>query len=108
MPADRPNTPVPDELFAVRAQLKQLETREAELRQLLLANPDLRTGANYLAEIKVTKQERTDIKELRAMHPAIVEQFTFPLELTRIVLSGITDDGEIVSTRQLAKMGSTQ
>jgi hypothetical protein len=99
--ADRPNTPVPDELAAIRAQLKELTAREEVLRGLLLDNPDLRTGADYLAEIKVTKQARTDLKELRASHPDIVEQFTFPVEITRIVLSGIdADTGEITSLRR--------
>jgi predicted phage-related endonuclease len=98
--SDRPNTPVPDELAAVRADLKRLTTREAELRQILLSDPDTRTGADYLVEIKTVKQDRTDLKELRACHPDIVEQFTFPVEITRIELRGINDDGEIVSLRR--------
>ena len=64
--ADRPNTPLPDELAAVRADLKRLTTREAELRQILLSDPDTRTGADYLVEIKTVKQDRTDLKEQRA------------------------------------------
>jgi hypothetical protein len=104
------NIPVPDQLAAVRAQIKTLETREAELRTLILTNPDIREGAAYLAEVKVSQQERTDIKEMRACHPDIVEQFTFPVEVTRIVLSGVTEDGEIVSARAMrsaAKSGDT-
>jgi hypothetical protein len=97
---DRPNTPVPDELFAVRAQLKQLETREAELRQLLLANPDLRTGAAYLAEIKEIATNRVDIKELRAMHKDLIEEYTYPQKTVRIELSAITEDGELISVRR--------
>jgi hypothetical protein len=97
---DRPNVPVPDELAAVRADLKRLTTREAELRQILLSDPDTRTGADYLVEIKTVKQDRTDLKELRACHPSIVEQFTFPVEVTRIELRGINDDGEITSLRR--------
>lgn len=101
MTADLPNTPVPDELAAVRAQMKALETREAELRQVLLSDPTARTGAAWIAEIKTVTTQRTDIKELRANHPDIVEQFTFPTEITRVVLSGITEDGELIPARQM-------
>ena len=100
---DRPNTPVPDELYAVRQQIKQLEEREVELRNLLLANPDLREGAAYLAEVKEVELDRTDLKEMRHWHPEIVAEYTFKLKQTRVVLSGITEDGEIVSTRKLQK-----
>ena len=98
----RPNTPVPDELAAVRAQLKALETREAELRQVLLSDPTARTGAAWIAEIKTVTTQRTDIKELRANHKDIVDEFTFPVDVVRVVLSGIDPDtGEIVSARQM-------
>jgi hypothetical protein len=100
----RPNTPPPDELAAIRAEMKRLETREQELRALLLANPDVRTGANWLAEIKTVQQERTDLKELRAAYPDQVAEHTYPTEITRIVLSGIdADTGEIVSARKMQK-----
>ena len=99
---DTPHTiPVPDELAATREQIKALETREAELRRLLITNPDLREGAAWLAEIKVLKVERCDLKELRANHPDIAEQYTFALDVTRVVLSGLTSEGEIVSARQM-------
>lgn len=99
--SDRPNTPVPDELAAVRAELKRLEAREVELRNLLIAHPDIRTGASWLAEVQVTQRQTTDIKEMRACHPALVEEFTFPVSTTRVVLMGISEDGEIVSARKL-------
>jgi hypothetical protein len=99
----RPNTPVPDELADVRAQLKVLETREAELRQIIFGDPSARTGANWVAEIRTVTQERTDLKELRAQHPALVGEFTFPVEVTRIVLSGVTEDGELIPARRYAK-----
>lgn len=97
----RPNLPVPDELAAVREQIRRLETREAELRQIIFGDPDVRTGANWVAEIRTTIQQRTDLKELRASHPLIVDEFTYPTEITRIVLSGITEDGELVSARKM-------
>jgi hypothetical protein len=60
----------------------------------------VREGASWLAEVKTVTQERTDLKELRAMHPNLVAEYTFPVEITRIVLSGISEDGEIVSARK--------
>lgn len=99
--SERPNIPVPDELADVRARIKELEAREIGLRTLLIAEPELRTGANYLAEIKTSRQTRTDLKEMRKCHPEIVEQFTFPIDVARVVLSGITEDGEIVNARRL-------
>jgi hypothetical protein len=103
MPADAPrNIPVPDELAQVRDEMKRLETREAELRNLLIANPDIREGAAWLAEVKVSQRETTDIKEMRACHPDLVAEFTHALDVTRVVLSGIdADTGEIVSARQM-------
>lgn len=94
---------MPDELYAVRTQIKQLEERELELKRLLIENPDLREGASYLAEIKTVKAPRTDLKELRHFHPTIVDEFTYMLDQTRVVLMGITSDGEIVNPRKLAK-----
>jgi len=96
-----PNVPVPDELAAVRDEIRRLETREEELRKLLLNNPDLREGASYLAEIKTVETTRLDVKELRANHADILDQYTFQVPVTRVVLSGITDDGELVSARKL-------
>lgn len=109
--ADAPrNIPVPDALAAVRAELKRLETHEAELKRILLTDPSARTGAQWVAEIKTVTQTRTDLKELRAMHPALVDEYTFPTEVTRVVLSGISEDGELVSARSMrsaAKSGDT-
>ena len=100
---DLPNVPVPDELAQVRADIKRLEERESELKRLLLTNEDLRSGNAWLAEIRVTRQQRTDLKELRAAYPDAVAEHTFPVEITSVVLSGLTDDGEIVSARKMRK-----
>jgi hypothetical protein len=97
--SDRPNRPVPDELAEVRDQIARLHAREAELRELLLAHPDLRTGANWIAEVKESKTTRTDLKEMRACHPDLVGEFTFKVSVTKVELSAITEDGEIVPAR---------
>jgi hypothetical protein len=101
--SDRPNVPVPDELAAVRAELKRLETREAELRALLFANPDIRTGASWLAEVKEVTSQRVDLKELRNCYPDLVAEQTHPMTVKQIVLSGITEDGEIIPARRFRK-----
>ena len=103
--SDRPNRPVPDELAEVRAEITRLETREAELRSLLLAHPDLRTGANWIAEVKEGQITRTDLKELRANHPDLVSEFTFKVGVTRVELSAISEDGEIIRAR-VARAGT--
>ena len=97
------NLPLPDQLNAVRQQIKALEEQETALRGQLLAHPELRTGHEWLAEIKTTQTTRTDLKEMRANHPDIVEQYTFSLPVERVVLSGITEDGEIIPARQFRK-----
>ena len=99
--SDRPNTPLPDQLNAVREQIKALEEREAALRGELLAHPELRTGAAWIAEIRTVQQTQTDWKELRAAHPTLVDEYTYPREITRVVLSGVDEKtGEIISARQ--------
>ena len=98
MPAD--NLPPADELFAVRDTIKQLTSRERELKALMIADPEARTGNAYCVEIKDVTTTRTDLKELRAMYPAIVEQFTFTVTDKRVEVRGISDDGEVFSLRR--------
>ena len=94
------NEPPADELFAVRAEIKHLTSRERELRALMLSDPSARTGNNYAVEIRDVQTTRTDLKELRAIHPDIVEQFTFQLTEQRVELRGINEDGELLSLRR--------
>jgi hypothetical protein len=108
MSSDRPNFPVPDELNAVREQIRALQARELELRQLILANPDIRVGANWLAEVKEIETNRVDIKELRAMHKDLLEEYTFPQKTVRIELSAVdADTGEIIPARR-ARQAATE
>ena len=98
MPTDQ--LPPADELWAVRDTIKQLTSREKELRALMLSDPSARTGNSYAAEIKEVATTRMDIKELRANHPSIVEQFTFTVFDKRVELRGINEDGELTSLRR--------
>jgi hypothetical protein len=97
--SDRPNRPVPDELADVREHITRLQARERDLRELLLAHPDLRTGGRWLAEVKQEQVTRTDLKELRANYPDLVSEFTFKVPVTRIELSAISEDGELIPAR---------
>lgn len=95
------NLPIPDQLAAVRAQMKALETREEELRLILLNDPSARTGAEYVAVIKTIVTPRLDRKQLSLAAPDLVAEHTHNVESKRIDLPRITEDGEIVSARQL-------
>jgi len=106
--SDRPNLPLPDELAQVRADIKRLEEREAAIRGILLSDPDTRTGASWIAEVKTLQQERVDWKELRANHPGITDEYTFPVQVTRVVLSGVDEHGEIIPARQFRKATESQ
>ena len=94
------NLPPADELAETRNQIKQLSSRERELKALMIADPEARTGNSYAVEIKDVATTRTDIKELRAMYPDIVEQFTFTVTDKRVEVRGISDDGEVFNLRR--------
>lgn len=98
-----PNLPPADELARVRQQLKDLEAREDELRTLLLTDPASRTGNSFLAEVREVERTYTDLKELRAMHPKLVEEYTFTSKVPRVVLRGISEDGEIIASPRKGK-----
>jgi len=80
-----------DELAAVRAQLRALEARETALRQTLLHDPEARQGRDYIAEIRETVTQRTDLRELRAMYPEQCAEHTFPAKTTSVVLRRVAD-----------------
>jgi hypothetical protein len=92
--------PPADELFATREQIRALTDRERVLRALMLSDPSARTGNHYLAEIRDVQTTRTDLKELKAVHPDLVAEYTFKVTEQRVELRGINDDGEIVSLRR--------
>jgi hypothetical protein len=98
--ADLPNLPPADELFALRAEIRQLTERENALKTLMISDPSARTGNSYCVEIKEVTTSRTDLKELKAMHPDIVDAFTFPLKTLRVELRAISEDGEITPIKR--------
>lgn len=97
------NVPPADELYAVRAQIKELTEREKVLRQLMLSDPSARTGNKYLVEIVDVAVERTDWKELKAHRPEIADiiaEYTFTTTQKRVELRSLTEDGEITRIRR--------
>jgi hypothetical protein len=98
-----PNVPVPDELAAVRSEIKRLAERENALKAILLNEPDTRTGNAYAVEVKEIETTRVDLKELRAMHEALVAEYTFPQKTIRLELRSISDDGELTPLRKHQK-----
>jgi hypothetical protein len=98
---ERPNLPPADELFAVRSEIKRLEEREAELRQVILSDPSARTGNHYIASLVEVVSRRVDLKEMRAMHPQTVEEFTFPTKTVKIELLAVDEEtGEITRPKR--------
>ena len=85
-----PNLGPADELASVRERIRALEAREAALRLTLLHEPDAREGKEYIAEIRETTTQRTDLRELRAMYPEQVAEHTFPAKTVAVVLKRIT------------------
>jgi len=92
--------PPADELASVRDQIAALEKRERELRTLMLTDKSARTGNRYLAEVVSVEQQRTDLKEMRKMHPALVAEYTFAARVEKVELREITPDGEIIRRRK--------
>lgn len=88
--------PPADELHEVRQRIADLKDRESALRSLILSDPEARTGNRFLAEIKEVETSRTDWTELKAAHPGLIEEYTYPATDKRVELFAITEDGEIV------------
>ena len=98
MPSDQ--LPPADELWDVRDKIKQLTSRERELKATVIADPSARTGNRYAVEIKDIEVARLDVKELKAAHADLVGEYTHVVTDKRVELREITDDGEIVSLRR--------
>lgn len=92
--------PPADELYAVREQLRALGDREKILRALMLVDPSARNGNLYAVEIKDVQTTRTDLVEMRKMHPDIVEQYTFKVTNQRVELRAVTEDGELTRIKR--------
>ena len=92
-----------DDLADTREELKRLGEREAVLREYLIAHPDDRHGARFVAELKDVTTQRVDLKELRAMYPTQVAEHTYDRTVQQVRLLGIGADGEVLSARAARK-----
>jgi hypothetical protein len=54
-----------DELADVRAQIRRLQTREAELRDTILAGTCGLIGDQHEASVRISESERVDVSALR-------------------------------------------
>lgn len=76
-----------DELADVRAEVKRLQLREAELRKLILAEECELTGDQYEAVIRRQESERIDVDRLRRelgmerLRPFVKNAETFVIKL---------------------------
>ena len=84
----------------MRAAIGQLTSRERELKATVIADPSARTGNHYAVEIMDVAVARMDVKELRAMHPKLAEEYTHTVFDKRVELRGINEDGELTSLRR--------
>jgi hypothetical protein len=78
-----------DELFALRAQIKALSEREAELRDALLSTNDAgREGADYRAFVIPSKRETLDRKACElALGRDVIEPFLKVSEVRTVKLA---------------------
>lgn len=93
--------PPADELHAVRQQMDQLKQRADALRALLIGDKDSRTGNRYLAIVKNVPRRQFDLAEFRAGNKELADEYTHTVNDVRVELRGLTEDGEIVSTRKV-------
>ena len=101
--SERPNRHPADDLADVREDIRKLAEREAVLREYLIAHPDDRVGARWAAELKDVTTQRVDLKELRAMYPTQVAEHTYDRTVQQVRLVGVSEDGEILSLREVRK-----
>jgi hypothetical protein len=91
--------PPADELAAIRAQLKTLGERESALKALMINDPSARSGNAWAVTVREVTTQRTDLRELRAMHEELVAEFTFPVKTLRVELLAIDEDGVLTRVR---------
>jgi hypothetical protein len=76
-----------DELADVRTELKALQTREAELRNVLLTEGADRQGVGYVAVVITVKQERLDVSAVRKHFGGALGPFMVGQEVRQVRLS---------------------
>lgn len=64
-------SPIPDQLAAVRKRIASLKAEETALRDILLADPSTRIGGDYVAVTREVATSRVANKDLLKADPAL-------------------------------------
>jgi hypothetical protein len=82
-----------DELADARKQLRQIEQRIEELRELIISGACGLVGDDHVATFKVRISQRIDIKELqRAFGAEAVAPFVREHRATYVIMQGFEND----------------
>jgi hypothetical protein len=78
---------VPDRLAEVRAALRKLEAEEESLRQVLLADPSARIGADWSVVVREVTVRRVQSDSLKAADPELWERLAVSVNQRRVELT---------------------
>jgi hypothetical protein len=79
-----------DRLHDVRVAIKELEAEEVQLREVLLANPCDRRGAEYQAVVAIRRRQRVDLEALAAeVGEEVMTRCTTTKPVVNVVLTEI-------------------
>jgi hypothetical protein len=81
-----------DELADLRKQMRQIEQRHEELRDLIISGACSLVGDEHAATLKVRTSQRVDIKDLRRAFGKAVEPFVREHRATHVIIQGFEND----------------
>jgi len=87
--AHEEQSPVPDELARVRAQIARLREREQQLRRVLITDPETRIGGEYVARVVKQDMRHIPLVELREADPDLFMRLVKHRTVVQIRLSRI-------------------
>jgi hypothetical protein len=65
-----------------------------------LSDPAARTGKRFIASVRTQKQRRIEADRLRRDYPDVAAAVTVEVSVKQVVLSGVTEDGQIIPLRR--------
>ena len=87
-----PNRHPVDELADLRKQMRQIEQRIEELRELVISGSCSLVGDEHAAALKVKTSQRIDIKELRRAFGEAIAPFVREHRTTYVLIQGFEND----------------
>jgi hypothetical protein len=81
-----------DELADLRKQMRQIEQRIEELRELVISGACSLIGDERAATLKVRTSQRVDIKELRRAFGEAIAPFVRKHRATYVIIQGFEND----------------